>query len=385
MSRSTTATTTVTTATAVLASLLLALGTPLGAPSAAAQTETEFLADDVHLVTPQTRRAIDAGLAYLAGTRNKDGSFGKKAEYRIAVTSLAGLAFLAGGHVPGRGKYGNEIEAALNYILERAELSRSTGYITDQGDKSRMHGHGYATLFLAEVYGMTRDEASREKISKAIVHAIRDIEAAQERKGGWGYVPHDRRHEGSITVCCLQALRAARDVGFRVSKPVLIKAVQYMIASANEDGSFKYRLGGGRSHATFPLTAAAISTMNAFGVYDTTTSRLLGEDFPQMPGIMRRGMAFMDRYVNGNATDRYYDNFFYYAEFYAAQAYYKSSFDGRGRQWTKYYARTRDLLLDSDRFNGGRWGRSRYGSAYATAISTMILQIPYKYLPIFQR
>ena len=49
-----------------------------------------------------------------------DGSFGAGA-YRgnIAVTSLAGLAFMASGSSPGRGPYGAQIDKALDYVMAK--------------------------------------------------------------------------------------------------------------------------------------------------------------------------------------------------------------------------------------------------------------------------
>jgi len=52
----------------------------------------------LEMMTPKTDEAIQNGMAWLARTQNPDGSFGS-GTYRgnIAVTSLAGLAFMASG------------------------------------------------------------------------------------------------------------------------------------------------------------------------------------------------------------------------------------------------------------------------------------------------
>src|SRR6185312_17307289 len=54
------------------------------------------------LVTQQADQSIQKGLAWLARTQTSDGSFGS-GMYRgnIAVTSLAGLAFMSSGSSPG--------------------------------------------------------------------------------------------------------------------------------------------------------------------------------------------------------------------------------------------------------------------------------------------
>ena len=61
----------------------------------------------LEMMTPETDEAIQTGLAWLARNQNADGSFGS-GTYRgnIAVTSLAGLAFMSSGSSPGRGPYG---------------------------------------------------------------------------------------------------------------------------------------------------------------------------------------------------------------------------------------------------------------------------------------
>src|SRR5262245_13216286 len=68
------------------------------------------------MVTAPTERAIKTGLGWLARSQNADGSYGN-GTYRgnIAVTSLAGLAFMASGSSPGRGPYGPNIDKALLY------------------------------------------------------------------------------------------------------------------------------------------------------------------------------------------------------------------------------------------------------------------------------
>ena len=55
----------------------------------------------------ETRDAIDRGLEWLARTQREDGSFGTGGYAgNIAVTALAGLAYMTAGHMPGQGPYG---------------------------------------------------------------------------------------------------------------------------------------------------------------------------------------------------------------------------------------------------------------------------------------
>jgi len=101
------------------------------------------------LITPETDRAIQSGLAWLARTQNTDGSFGNRT-YRgnIAVTSLAGLAFMASGSSPGRGPYGAAVDKALAYVMDNTSPS---GFIAVAAASTHgpMYSHGSGTLFLA--------------------------------------------------------------------------------------------------------------------------------------------------------------------------------------------------------------------------------------------
>src|SRR6516162_5958818 len=111
-----------------------------------------------------------AGLAAAADDRHANGSFGTNAyEGNTAVTSLAAMAFMAGGHQPNRGAYGRVVTNALRWVLRQENPDgRHPGFLhypagTPHGP---MYGHGFATLFLAEVSGMVHERALREEVRK---------------------------------------------------------------------------------------------------------------------------------------------------------------------------------------------------------------------------
>ena len=56
----------------------------------------------------------------------------------------------------------------------------------------------------------------------------------------------------------------------------------------------------------------------------------------------------------------------------------------KGKDWKKYYPKIRDRLL-SLQAPDGNWNGDSVGSVYGTAIATLILQLPYGYLPVFER
>ena len=75
-----------------------------------------------NMITPAAQRAIDQGLAFLAGAQHPDGSFGDRQYHgNVGITSLAALAMMAGGSQPGRGRYGNVVSRALEFVLSQED------------------------------------------------------------------------------------------------------------------------------------------------------------------------------------------------------------------------------------------------------------------------
>src|SRR5688500_8088307 len=77
------------------------------------------------LVTREAQLAIERGLSFLAGRQQTDGTFGgayDRNRGNVAITSLVGLALMAGGHQPGRGAHGKVVARALEYVLKQEQL-----------------------------------------------------------------------------------------------------------------------------------------------------------------------------------------------------------------------------------------------------------------------
>lgn len=314
-------------------------------------------------ITPPALQATERGLAFLATQQARNGSFGP--QYQVAITSLAGLAFLAHGNQPGQGKYGEQIRAAIRYLVVDCASPRG-GFITEPGlGQSRMHGHGFATMFLAEAWGMseTLGPELRDRLQGTLERAVRTIETSQSRLGGWFYTPDQKEmDEGSVTVCAVAALRAARNAGFAVNKQVIDKAILYLKKSANKDGSFKYSLSMGQMRSSSALTAAAVSTLNFAGEYS------LAE--------VQNGLKYLQKFKPGTDHNNGHQ---FYEDFYAALA----MFQAGGAFWEEWFPLIRDNLLKRQS-KSGAW-EGEYGPEYCTSLACLILQIPNRYLPIFQR
>lgn len=335
-------------------------------------------------------KSVERGLKWLADRQQDNGSWiadvgfklnegyhvNEEGEKRghVGVTALAGMAFLANGQVPGRGKYGAVVEKSLDYVVSSVQ---GNGYISANG--SRMYSHAFGTLFLAEALGMSKREDLRERLEDA----IRLIVDSQNQEGGWRYVPFAKESDMSITVCQVMALRAARNVGIPVPRATIDRAIGYVKASAireggmrrawddDERGAFKYQKQG-YSRATFPLTAAGVVTLFGAGVY---SDREIEDGLDYLEKKLAR---FTADYGTSSYRGHY---FFYYGNYYAVQAMYTAG----GQRWERYFSHIRDALLRMQEPDG-RWPNSvGPGDAFGTAMATLILQIPYRFLPIFQR
>lgn len=365
-------------------------------PQEGAPTPEREVGMPVALDEPRAR-AIERGLDWLATRQDeRDGSIlvddadqGQRAP--LAVTSLAALAWMSGGSTPTRGPHQDNVTRAVEYLLACVHRSADEypGYIEDREDAiSRTHGHGLATLALAQAYTVSPRSPLGERIGEALVAAVRRIEASQGTEGGWQYEPYRTLdHEGSVTVALVQALRAAQDAGVEVDSDVIAKAVDYVkrlqVLGADEVG--KGRLGGFRyglsdPRDSLPLTAAALSTLQAAGVYE-------GKQIEE-------GYAYVWRKVRLREDEPgdHESAFPYYERFYLSQALWHHRDPRLYSEWAG--AAAADLIArqedpgswdDVRHASGGHRVLNRYGSAYATAFNVLFLALPDGFLPAFQR
>ena len=323
-------------------------------------------------LSPAARQAIRQGVKWLVKNQARaSGAWtSRPANYRMSVTALAGLALLAHGDTPDHGPHAEAVRNAIKFVIrnQRGKDSRWPGLLFDvrpgreQKDDRPMHGHGFAMLFLGEAHGMTSDPALRKQIHECLTRAARLTERSISTQGGWFYFPHSPRDEGSVTITQIQGLRSAKDSGVLVDKRTIDRAVDYIKRSQQADGGVRYMLTYGKT--TPALTAAGVSVLHGSGEYYSDA--------------VERGYGYLRKHLKIRQSDQ---QFFYYTHFYAAQA----MFQRGGPEWAAYFPKIRDELLDLRR---GRpyWDQGNYyGRAYETAFALLILEIPLRYLPVFQR
>ncbi len=328
-------------------------GVPGGAESAP-------LLDDPE-ITAELLSSVRRGLDYIASQQNEDGSFGQDTRYgkNVGITGLCALAFMSDGHLPGRGRYGVNVERALKFVLDNASES---GLLAGETSHGPMYGHGFATLFLGEIYGMTGDTQDG-RLRETLVKATRLIVNSQNPEGGWRYNPVPEDADVSVTICEIMALRSARNAGIKVPKETIDRAVEYVRQCQNPDGGFRYMMSPGGS--AWPRSAAGVASLYYAGVYEDEA--------------ITRGLQYlMDNAFPGARRSQAH---YYYGNYYAAQAMYLAG----GDYWARWWPACRDDILSRQDPATGGWLDHFAGGPYATAMACIVLQMPKRYLPIFQR
>ncbi len=343
--------------------------------TAAAQDNKE--AEAKHKETlMQARAARDRGLAYLSQIQAKDGSWGK--QYTVAVTSFACLAYLAATDEPFDGDHAKPLIRGLGFLM----ANQKEGVYPTQGH-SWIHGQGFATLALSEAYGRslfckTKPDFDMKKVRAAVEKSVAVIAKNQSNSGGWWYVPGNKGdHEGSTTVCAVQALVSASNFGIKIDETVLDKGFAYLKKCQTKEGGFNYKLGDGSNMKEG--TASDVATLGLMKQFDTT--------------VMLNGYQFLLKVTPAGISA---ERFPYYGHFYGCM--------GMQLLWQEfkedkdYYARTQGYVGAALRavigfqkkdgsFEVKGWMKSDGGenAGYSTAFGSLVLGVPEGRLSIYNR
>ena len=321
--------------------------------------------------TSSSELAVENGLKWLANHQFPDGSwrlyFSKgpcagqckndgTSESTTAATGLTLMAFLGAGYTHRSGPYQQQIQDGLDYLKSRLRKSIFGGRLTE-GNKA-MYSQGIATIALSEAYSMTRDENLRETIESAIEYIV----TAQHSRGGWRYSPGEPG-DTTVTGWQVMALKSAEMAGIEVPAKTIRQAKKFLASvSDSSSGHFGY------------MDKKKEATSTAIGLL---LEIYLGRS------IQHRGLTEGSRYISklGPSANNIYFN--YYATL--------LMFHMQHESWDQWNQEMRDYLIQTQEKNGhqsGSWYfKERYGSVggrlYTTAMAIMILEVYYRYLPLF--
>jgi hypothetical protein len=320
--------------------------------------------------------AREKGLDWLTKNQADNGSWGKV--YSIAVTSFACLAYLSASDEPFRDERGKALVKGLQFLLSQ----QKEGVFIQQGS-TWIHGQGFAALALSECYGRslfckTKPDLDVKKVRAVVAQAVEAIGKNQSRSGGWWYTPGvTDQHEGSTTVCAVQAIVSAKNYAIPVEDKVLDNGFEYLKKCQIKDGGFVYKLGDQVSMKEG--TAGGVATLGLMQKFD----------FP----VMIKGYKFLVQLTPAGISR---ERFPYYGHFYGCMAMrllgQEYQEDRNFREKTRDYIAgvQKDLLAWQGK--DGVWplrghvaASNQENAGYSTAFATLTLFVPEGRLSIYNR
>jgi hypothetical protein len=323
-----------------------------------------------------TEQAVDRALQWIAAHQLPDGGWsfdlttcpscgGKcshsgvsKAKDRCGATAMALLPFLGRGYTHREGKFKAIVENGIAYLAALSAEGNGKVY----REAGTMYSQGLAGIALSECYAMTQDSRLAGPTQAALTFIM---QAQDPAGGGWRYSP---RQPGDTSAVGWQiiALKSGNMANLNVNPLTVKKAVAFLNSVESQKGA---RYGYTDNSRFSPgLTAVGLLCRMYLG---------WKKDNP----ALRDGVAYLAR--TGPTPDLYYD-------YYATQIMHHME----GDVWIAWNTKMKSLLLKTqstkdhevgswyDGVDGGH-GADAAGRLYCTALSTMILEVYYRHLPIY--
>ncbi|MBI4878732.1 MAG: PD40 domain-containing protein [Planctomycetes bacterium] len=346
---------------------------------------------ELHGGSRETEKAVADGLAYLARLQNKDGFWGSQDDYEdkygfvcVGKSGLCLLAFLGAGHTQASAtEHSGVVGKALRFLREvQDEESGHFGWTSS-------YSHGIATYALAECYAMTRDEALRAPLERAVAEILKNQSQSRDARlgGGWGYYNPEGQHfdrwsRVSISAWQIMALESARLGGLAVEDVVFERAAAFLKNAYDARGGFyRYchdpeRLDS--SYRTLPAsTPAALFALSLLG--DDIASREFAR--PRAFVLERSPAEYRCRGEEQFVEDASGNLYFWY---YGSLALFRAG----GEDWRRWNEAMKATLLPAQQRDGSwrpicpyseRACDTDQSRGYSTAMCVLALEVYYRY------
>lgn len=390
--------------------------------------------------TDESEAAVEAGLAWLAAHQLPDGGWsfdltepdeqGNPGECqglcsnsfatsgagrarnglypsRMAATGIALLAFLGAGYdhkTPNF--YRDTVERGLRYIKYHARQTASGIDFREEGEGYGMYTQAIAVVTVCEAYELT-DDPELESLAK---DGAALIVKSQHDDGGWRYqaavdynyfshTPSDT----SVSGWQMLALKSAMSAGVEIPTDVFYKA-GFFLDTVQSGVFYRYTAGSNQGESQVWGTTAVGILMREYLGWDPKRKEMkrgakqLASWFNEQNGnwkvLKRNHIPPYSDDVNFDYDDlvrngRLRCNLYF--AYYAAIALHHHG----GATWHKAFAGTRQMLIETQNkgdlrlHEKGSWlFYDRYlndgGRLLNTAIAVLILETPYRYLPMYK-
>jgi hypothetical protein len=348
-------------------------------------------------VPDKYRPTITKGLNWLASQQKDKGNWSATPNgdtYPVAMTALAGMAFLMEGSTVKEGKYAENIRKAVDYLMDKSQTDGSrNGLIGDPSNANEavryMYGHGFSLLFLSCVYGDEQDKNKRNRLKDILNRATKYSIAAQSTRGGWYYTSkvdgHDQ-DEGSVTITQVQALRAANNAAIKVPQLVITKTYDYLKSCTGPRGGIYYSYTVKQEKPA--ITAAGVSCLFNAGEYKDELAK-------KWLTYCRENIRLQLNAGGGPHIGQEEYTHYYFAQclyVLGDQGWAKLFPDAPGSEvltWSKYRDTVCDQLVKSQNqegsWTGGGVGVFNVGQVYTTSMWLAVMQLDKGALPIYQK
>ena len=320
-----------------------------------------------------TEAAVRLALEWLSRQQYPDGSWslagpynsyrdGPPPENKESATAMALLAYLGSGHTHQKGTYQETVNKGLKWLLKR---QLDSGRFETAKAHHHFYTHGQCTIVVCELYAMTKDQSLREVCEKAIQYCIDN----QSPEGGWRYHPMDGASDTSVTGWIVMAMQSAKFGDIEVPQEVLDRISDYLDL-ASPDGGSVYGYLPNTDVITPSMTAEALLCRQYLG---------WKRDDPRLT----KGVSLLlrDYMPLWNKRDVYY-------WYYATQVMHHME----GEEWNKWNNTLKKMLVGKQVRSGkergswdpegDEWGPYA-GRLYVTCLSTYMLEVYYRHLPIY--
>jgi len=331
-----------------------------------------------------TEKAVAAALKFLAAHQLADGSWsfvhslackgqckdpGTASTANAGATGMALMAFLGAGQNHIDGEYKEVVGNGLGYLIRSMRTTGKAGpswYANADASKSGgMYTHGIASIAMCEAYGMTKDP----QLKQAAQLSLDFISLAQSPTGGWHYAAGAPTADTSVVGWQLMAMKSGSMSGLSFAPKTIIGARHYLDSVSNPEGTiYGYMKPNDRGEIANAMTACGILCRMYMGLPKDT------------PALQQVSKAFVDK--GPVPGDIYYN-------YYGTQVMKQIG----GPQWEEWNGKMLKFILPTQEKSGhmvGSWmeGRGNHasdvgGRLYITAMSTMILEVYYRYMPLY--
>ncbi len=307
----------------------------------------------------------DSGLVRFDEEGNDRHYAGRDAD--AGITALIVLAYLGAGYTHEEGQYTKQVESALRWLVKQ---QRTDGYLGGSATThARMYCHGMATFAIAEAYAMQSTKNKNDFLRGPVLDAVKYILDQQNpNDGGWRY---RKREVGDMSMFGwqLMALKSAENAGIKMLPHVKSRMIKFL-----KDRSLgpKKGLAAYRQNDLKPtpaMTAEAFFSKQIIGIKRTSPASIEAVEY------------LLQHLPKRSETDLYY---WYYGTL--------GMYQFGGRPWQRWNISLRDMLISRQRVSGslagswdpeGKWGKYG-GRLYSTALSTLCLEVYYRFLPIYR-